>query len=74
MFATDNMMFLGHRIGADGVALDPDKVRAILEMPEPTGVEGVRRVMGMANYLGKFLPHLASYTHPLKELLCEKNE
>ncbi|XDV16481.1 hypothetical protein PO909_016174 [Leuciscus waleckii] len=74
VFATDKMMFLGHRIGADGVAPDPDKVRAILEMPEPTGVDGVRRVMGMANYLGKFLPHLASYTRPLKDLLSEKNE
>ncbi|CAK6982086.1 Transposon Ty3-G Gag-Pol poly [Scomber scombrus] len=28
-----------------------------MEMPEPTRVEGVRRMMGMANYLGKFLPH-----------------
>ena len=30
--------------------------------------------MGMANYLSKFLPHLASYTHPIKDLLCGKNE
>ncbi|KAL7859472.1 hypothetical protein SRHO_G00146190 [Serrasalmus rhombeus] len=38
-------MFVGHRVTADGVSPDPDKIRAIMEMPEPTGVEGVRRVM-----------------------------
>jgi hypothetical protein len=43
-------------------------------MPAPTDIEGVKRVMGMANYLSKFLPHLASYTHPIKDLLCGKNE
>uniref|UniRef100_A0A3Q1G665 Reverse transcriptase/retrotransposon-derived protein RNase H-like domain-containing protein n=1 Tax=Acanthochromis polyacanthus TaxID=80966 RepID=A0A3Q1G665_9TELE len=35
---------------------------------------GVKRLMGMANYLSKFLPHLASYTRPIKGLLCGKNE
>ncbi|KAL0174321.1 hypothetical protein M9458_030289 [Cirrhinus mrigala] len=74
VFAADNIMFVGHHITAERVAPDPGKVRAIMEMPEPTGVEGVRRLLGMDNYLGKFLPHLASYTRPLKDLLSEKNE
>ncbi|KAJ8356744.1 hypothetical protein SKAU_G00195380 [Synaphobranchus kaupii] len=73
-FAKDSIIFLGHCVTADGMTPDPDKIRAILEMPEPTGVEDVRRVMGMANYLGKFLPHLASYSRPIKDLLSEKNE
>lgn len=73
-FAKDCIMFVGHCVTAEGVSPDPSKVRAIMEMPEPKDTEGVRRVMGMANYLGKFLPHLASYTKPLKDLLSEKNE
>ena len=44
------------------------------EMLAPTDVEGVKRVMGMADYLNTFLPHLASYTRPIKDLLCGKNE
>ncbi len=74
VFAADNIMFVGHNITAEGVAPDPGKVKAIMEMPEPNGVEGVRRLLGMANYLGKMLPHLASYTRPIKDLLSEKNE
>lgn len=72
--AKNSMMFLGHRISSAGVAPDPGKVRAIMEMPEPTDVEGVKRLMGMANYIGKFLPHLASYTRPIQDLQSEKNE
>lgn len=73
-FAKDSIMFMGHCVTADGVTPDPDKVRAIMEMPEPTGDDGVRRVMGVARYVAKFLPHLASYTRPIKDLLSEKNE
>lgn len=67
-FTKNDIMFVGHLVTADGVTLDPSKVKAIMEMPEPTGVEGVRRVIRMANYLGKFLPHLVSYTRPIKDL------
>uniref|UniRef100_A0A8C8DRB5 ribonuclease H n=1 Tax=Oryzias sinensis TaxID=183150 RepID=A0A8C8DRB5_9TELE len=73
-FSKDKISFVGHCVTADGVSPDPNKVKAIMEMPEPQDVEGVRRVMGMANYLGKFLPHLASFSKPLRDLLCEKNE
>lgn len=73
-FAKDSIMSVGHCVTANSVTPDPDKIRAIMEMPEPTGVDGVRRVMGMANHLGKFLPHLATDTRPIKDLLSEKNE
>lgn len=67
-------MFLGHRVTADRMKADPGEIRVIMEMPEPTDVEGVKRVTGMANYLSKVLPHLASYTRPIKDLLCDRNE
>ena len=67
-------MFLGHCVTVDGVTPDPGKIKAIQDMPAPTDIEGVKRVMGMANYLSKFFPHLASYTRPIKDLLCGKNE
>lgn len=70
----NSIMFLGHQVTADGVAADPGKVRAIMEMPEPSDVEGVKRLLGMSDYIGKFLPDLASYTGPIRDLLCGKNE
>ena len=56
----------------DGVTRDPGKIRAMQEMLAPTDVEGVKRVMGMADYLNTFLPHLASYTRPIKTCSVER--
>ncbi len=60
--------FIGHVATAEGLLVDPHKVRAIEEMPPPTDVAGVRRVLGFTQYLSKFLPHLADLTKPLREL------
>ena len=51
--------FIGHVATAD-----PNKVRAILEMPSRTDVAGVQRLLGMTQYLAKFLPHLSDITKP----------
>ena len=44
----------------EGLRVDPAKVRAITEMPAPTDKAGVQRLLGLAQYLSKFLPHLIS--------------
>ena len=41
-------------------------------MPAPTDVTGVRRFLGMVQYLAKFLPKLADLTKPMREL-TQKN-
>ena len=51
-----------------GFRADPTKVDAITRMPPPTDVAGVQRLLGMAQYLAKFLPHLTDVTKPLREL------
>ena len=46
--------YIGHLLTADGLKIDPEKVRAIGHMPKPTDVKGVQRLLGMVNYLAKF--------------------
>ena len=38
-------------------------------MPKPTDVSGVRRLLGMVNYVARFIPNLADVTEPLRILL-----
>ena len=47
---------------------DPDRVRAINEMPHPTDVTAVQQLLGHTQYFSKFLPHLSDLTKPLREL------
>lgn len=37
-------------------------------MPPPEDVAAVQRLIGLAQYLNKFLPHLSDVTKPLREL------
>ena len=46
--------------------MDPDK--DIRDMPAPTDKTGVQRLLGMVQYLSKFLPNLSDMTKPLREL------
>ena len=57
--------FIGYIASEKGLAVDPTKVQAIVEMPPPTDVAGVRRLLGMVQYVSKFLPHLSERTKPL---------
>lgn len=61
--------FLGHCISEKGVRAHPDKVNAIMDMPDPGDIHELRRFMGMVNYLGRFVKNLAKYTKDLNVLL-----
>jgi len=43
-------------------------VEAIQAMPVPQSVAAVQRLLGLAQYLSKFLPHLADVTKSLRVL------
>ena len=53
-----SVSFLGHLITANGLEPDPEKVKAIEDMPRPIDVEGMQRFNGFINYLARFMPKL----------------
>ena len=71
---TTNINFLGQQIDSTGVKADPEKIRAVKELPPPTNVSELRRFLGMVNQLSKFLPHVAVETKSLRDLLSTKNQ
>ena len=66
--AQTEVRFMGHLLTPEGLKADPAKVEAILAMPPPTDVKGLKRFLGMVNYLAKFLPLLSDMTKPLQTL------
>lgn len=66
--------YVGHLLTADGLKPDPEKVRAIQEMPEPADKQAVMRFMGMVQYLAKFIPNLSEISAPLRSLLESKTQ
>jgi hypothetical protein len=61
--------FLGHVLSAEGVAVDPSKVRDILDWKPPTIVHQVRSFLGMAGYYRRFIPDFSKISKPITKLL-----
>ncbi|XP_065325868.1 protein NLRC3-like [Pelmatolapia mariae] len=68
-FGVGDITFLGDKLTAEGIEPDKEKLRAILDMPRPEDKKGVLRILGMVNFIGKFIPSLAARTVHLRQLL-----
>lgn len=68
----NHMEFLGFRI--DGITLKPcpHNIEKLLKFPRPTDKKGIQRMMGIANFNRRFIPHIAELTKPLTAVLSHK--
>lgn len=66
--------YIGHVLTDKGLKPDPGKIQAMLEMPKPTDVARVQRLIGFVNYLSKFLPRLSDVCEPLRKLMAKEVE
>ena len=64
-----SVLYVGHYVTKEGLKPDPEKVRAMKEMPTPQSTEDVRRFLGTIQYLSKFVQELSAHDAPLRELL-----
>lgn len=60
--------FLGHRITDTGISPVEAKVAALRSFRRPENANEVRSFLGLANYLNRFIPNLATIDEPLREL------
>ena len=51
---------------------DPEKIRAVQEMTQPSNTKELKTFLGFIQYRAKFLPNMAEVSAPLRKLL-EKN-
>jgi hypothetical protein len=68
-FWLDEILFLGHVLSAEGVAVDPGKVRDILGWKPPTTIHQVHSFLGMAGYYRHFILDFSKISKPITELL-----
>ena len=68
-FSSESVEFLGHIISSNGIKASPEKVSAIQSMIPPKNVKELQRLLGMINFLTRFVPNAQSILSPLNELL-----
>ena len=63
-----------HTLTDKGLEPDTSNVSAITKMPRPEDKAGVKRFLGMCQYLSKFCPNLSTSVLPLRELTKQDAE
>lgn len=69
IWKTTRIKFLGHILTNKGIKADPVKIAAIGSFWAPKSKKETRSFLGLATYVGKFIPDLADLKEPLRELL-----
>ena len=78
-FFTKELKYLGFVLTGDGLRADPDHVQKIREINEPVLGETVRkgtlqRMIGMIQWLHRYIPRLADWLDPITELSSAKGK
>ena len=67
-FAKDELYYLGHVVGKDGVKVDPAKIETIMKLNTPHDVGQLRSFFGLCNYFKRFIQGYTTLVAPLTNL------
>ena len=56
-------------IGPEGIKMEEEKVKEVLEWPTPKCVKDVQKFLGLANYYRRFIKGFASIARPLHDIV-----
>lgn len=68
-FGIKSISYLGHVISVTGVAMDPAKVQAVFDWPQPRSTHVVHGFLGLTGYYCKFVQDYGAIAAPLTALL-----
>ena len=72
-FAQPEVDYTGFILTNKGIKVQPEKIKAIVDMPQPETIDEVRTFLGMATYLSKHIEHFSEITKDLRDLIKTKD-
>lgn len=68
VIGASELTVVGFRISQDGKSVDSARMKALLDVPEPQNTSGIRRVLGMFQYVAEMIPDCQRVMEPLYRL------
>ncbi len=68
-FHQETISFLGYIISSGGVAMDEQKVQAIVNWPQPTTLKELQRFLGFANFYRRFIRNFSTVAGPMTSMV-----
>ncbi|KAF2889413.1 hypothetical protein ILUMI_16761 [Ignelater luminosus] len=69
IFGKSSVTFMGHILSEKGIQPLESKIETRESFRQPQTKEEVRSFLGLVNYVGKFIPDIATTTEPLRRLI-----
>ena len=69
MFAVTEGKLLGHVVSKKGISIDPERIKAIEQIPLPHNKKGMQSFMGTINFIRRFVPDFAQIVKPLQQIV-----
>ena len=67
-FGTNEVEYLGFKLGADGIQPGTDKTKAVRDFPEPNNVKQIRQFVGLASFFREMIPNFSKMSAHLTAL------
>ncbi|XP_075062027.1 uncharacterized protein LOC142150732 [Mixophyes fleayi] len=68
LFHQSQVSFVRYIVFGSGLQMDPDKMKAILYWPQPTGLKASQHFIGFINYYRQFIQGFSTLISPITSL------
>ena len=73
-FFKDRIQYLGYAVSKDGVSVNTNKIKSIMEWHVPKNITDIRSFIGITDYFHKFIEGFFKIAYPISSLQKKGNK